>query len=228
MLLNCGAGEDLRVPWTARRPNQSILKEISPEQSLEGLTLKLKLQYFAHLMQSRLIRKDPDAGKDRRWEEKGTEDETVGWHHRLDGHESGQTLGDSEGQGGLALHTRTRLSDWTTTGDDRKIKHYGWMINRWQTVSGPADNGQMDGWVGTSVRRQGHRPAEVSGFDGDALPLRFVPSATAVSLSRLLAHNQLLQADVNWLLLSTVWKPSEERVPRGLEERNSDPRIKCC
>ena len=51
MLLNCGVGEDLRVPWTARRSNQSILKEISPEYSLEGLMLKLKLQYFSHLMQ---------------------------------------------------------------------------------------------------------------------------------------------------------------------------------
>ena len=50
MLLNCGAGEDARVPWTARRSNQSILKEISPEHSLEGLMLKLKLQYFGHLM----------------------------------------------------------------------------------------------------------------------------------------------------------------------------------
>ena len=50
MLSNCGAEEDLRVPWTARRSNQSILKEISPEYSLEGLTLRLKLQYFGHLM----------------------------------------------------------------------------------------------------------------------------------------------------------------------------------
>ena len=50
MLLNCGVGEDLRVPWTARRSNQSILKEISPGGSLEGLMLKLKLQYFGHLM----------------------------------------------------------------------------------------------------------------------------------------------------------------------------------
>ena len=52
MFLNCGVGEDsLRVPWTARRSNQSTLKEISPEYSLEGLMLKLKLQYFGHLMQ---------------------------------------------------------------------------------------------------------------------------------------------------------------------------------
>ena len=51
MLLNCGVGEDSGVPWTARRPHQSILKAISPEYSLEGLMLKLKLQYFGHLMQ---------------------------------------------------------------------------------------------------------------------------------------------------------------------------------
>ena len=50
MLLNCGVGGLLRVPWTARRSNQSILKEISPEYSLEGLMLKLKLQYFGHLI----------------------------------------------------------------------------------------------------------------------------------------------------------------------------------
>ena len=51
MLLNCGAGEDSRVPWTTRRSNQSILKEINPEYLLEGLMLKLKLQYFGYLMQ---------------------------------------------------------------------------------------------------------------------------------------------------------------------------------
>ena len=51
MLLNCGVGEDSGVPWIARKSNQSILKEITPEYSLEGLMLKLKLQYFGHLMQ---------------------------------------------------------------------------------------------------------------------------------------------------------------------------------
>ena len=77
----------LRVPWTARRSNQSILKEISPEYSLEGLMLKLKLQCFGHLMR-RTHWKNPDAGKDKRQEEKGTtEDEMVGWHHQRDGHE---------------------------------------------------------------------------------------------------------------------------------------------
>jgi len=72
----------LRVPWTARRSNQSILKEISPGISLEGMMLKLKLQYFGHLMRRVLIGKDSDAGSDLGQEEKGTtEDEMAGWHH---------------------------------------------------------------------------------------------------------------------------------------------------
>ena len=73
----------MRVPWRARRSNQSILKEINPEYSLEGLMLKLKLQYFGHLMQrADSLEKNPDAGKDRGQEEKGTtEDKMVGWHH---------------------------------------------------------------------------------------------------------------------------------------------------
>ena len=80
----------LRVPWTARRSNRSILKEISPGCSLEGLMLKLKLQYFGHLMQSvDLTGKDPDAGRDWGQEEKGTtEVEMAGWHHGLNGRES--------------------------------------------------------------------------------------------------------------------------------------------
>ena len=82
----------LRVPWTARRANQSILKEISPGCSLEGPILKLKLQYFGHLMQSWLIGKDSDAGKDWGQEEKGmTKDEMVGWHLWLNGHGFGWT-----------------------------------------------------------------------------------------------------------------------------------------
>ena len=72
-----------RVPWTAKRSNQSILKEISPGCSLEGLMLKLKFQYFGHLMwRSDSLEMSHTAGKDWRQEEKGTtEDEMVGWHH---------------------------------------------------------------------------------------------------------------------------------------------------
>ena len=78
----------LRVPWTAGRSNQSILKEINPGISLEGMMLKLKLQYFGHLMQRVNSGKDPDAGRAWGQEEKGTtEDEMAGWHHGLNGRE---------------------------------------------------------------------------------------------------------------------------------------------
>ena len=96
----------LRVPWTARRPKQSILKETSARCSLERLMLKLKLEYFGHLMQ----RADSDAGKDWRQKEKmAAEDEMVRSHHWLSRCEIGQTLGDSEGQGSLAYFSLERV-----------------------------------------------------------------------------------------------------------------------
>ena len=86
MLLNCGVGED---SWESLGDARSILKEISPGISLEGLMLKLKLQYFGHLMQRVDSLEKTDAGRDWGQEEKGiTEDEMAGWHHRLDGCES--------------------------------------------------------------------------------------------------------------------------------------------
>ena len=82
----------MRVPWTARRSNPSILKEINPEYSLEALMLKLKLQYFGHVM-----RKTDSLEKtllpEKRQEKGMTEDEMVGWHHQLNGHEFELTLG---------------------------------------------------------------------------------------------------------------------------------------
>ena len=81
----------MRVPWTARRSNQSILKEINPGISLEGTMLKLKLQYFGHLMRRvDSLEKNSDAERDWGQEEKGTtKNEMAGWHHRLDGRGSG-------------------------------------------------------------------------------------------------------------------------------------------
>ena len=109
----------LRVPSTARRSNQSILKEINPEYSWEGLMLKLQFQYFGHLIaNSWLTGKDPDSGKDWGQEEKRTtEDEIVRWHHRLNGHEFEQAPGDSEGQGNLACcspwgHEELDMTEW--------------------------------------------------------------------------------------------------------------------
>ena len=118
MLLNCGVGEGLRVPWTARRSNQSILEEISPECSLEGPMLKLKRQYFDHLMR----RADPFEktlmlGKiEGRKKEKGmTEDKMDGWYHQLDAHEFESTLGVGDGQGGLVSYSSWGHKELDTT-----------------------------------------------------------------------------------------------------------------
>ena len=112
----------LRVPWTAKRSNQSILKEINPEYSLEGLMLKLNWCsiLWPPDVKSQLVGKDPDAAKDWEQEEKGTtEEEMVGWHHPLRGHEFEQTPGDGDGQRSLVCcsawgHGQIRLSNWTT------------------------------------------------------------------------------------------------------------------
>ena len=108
----------LRVSWTARRSNQSILKEINPEYSLEELMLKLKFKYFGHLMGRTDSGKDPDAGKDWRQEEKKmTEDEMVEWHHLLDGHEfeQAQEVGCGWGEGSLVWPSSRHYKEWDTT-----------------------------------------------------------------------------------------------------------------
>ena len=120
-----GWGRLLRFPWTTRRSNQSILKEINPEYSLEGLMLKLKLQYFGYLIRRSNSLEKTDAGKDWRQKEKGvTENEMARWYHQFNGHELGQTLRHGERQGGLCLwhaavqgigKSRRQLGSWTTT-----------------------------------------------------------------------------------------------------------------
>ena len=93
----------LRVPWTARRSNQSILKKISPEYSLEGLMLKLKLQYFGHLMQrTDSLEKTLMLGKIEGRRRRGWQHEMVGWHHQLNGHAFEQALGVGDRQESLA------------------------------------------------------------------------------------------------------------------------------
>ena len=92
----------MRVPWTARISNQLILQEINPGYSLEALMLNLKLQSCGHMMQradslEKTLMLEKTEGRRRR----GQEDEMVGWHHRLNGHEFEQALGVCDGQGGL-------------------------------------------------------------------------------------------------------------------------------
>ena len=110
----------LRVPWTARRSNQSILKEINQPWTLIGRT---EAEAKAPILGPRyancwFIGKYPEAGKDRRQEEQGmTEDKMDGWHHQLNGHEFEQTWGDSEGQGSLVCCSSwgcivSDMTDW--------------------------------------------------------------------------------------------------------------------
>ena len=116
MLSNCGPGEDSWVPWTTRRSNQSILQKINPEYSLEVLMLKLKLQYFGNLM-----RRTDSSEKPWCWqwqEEKGAiEEEMVGMHHWLKGHEFKQAPGVGDRQGSLAccsMGSQRVRHDWVT------------------------------------------------------------------------------------------------------------------
>ena len=112
----------LRVPWTARRSKQSILKEISPGCSLEGMMLKLKLQYFGHLMWSvDLLEKTLMLGGIEGRRRKGRQDEMVGWHYQLNGREFDWTPGVGDWQGDLACcnswcrkeSDRTEWLNWT-------------------------------------------------------------------------------------------------------------------
>ena len=111
MLLNCGAGEDSWAPWTARRSNQLILKEINPKYSLEGLMLKL--QYIGHLMQrADSLEKSLMLGRLKQKEKGVAEDEAVTQHHQLSGHEPEQILGDSEGQKNLSCSSAWVTESW--------------------------------------------------------------------------------------------------------------------
>ena len=94
----------MRDPWTARRSNQSILKEINPEYSLEGLILKMKVQSFGHLMQrTDSLEKTLMLGKIEGRRARGQQRMKMGgWHHEFTGYEFEQTPGDGEGQGSLA------------------------------------------------------------------------------------------------------------------------------
>ena len=117
----------LRVPWTARKSNQSILKEIRPEYSLEGLILKLKLQYFGHLMwRTDSLEKTMMLGKIEGRRRRGRQKirRMVGWHQRLNGHEFEQGPGVGDGQGSLVCCSpwgcRVR-HDWETKLTDSLI-----------------------------------------------------------------------------------------------------------
>ena len=118
----------LRVPWTARRSNQSILKEIRPEYSLGRLMLKLKLQYFGHLMwRTDSLEKTLMLGKTEGRRRRGRQDKMVGWHHPLSGHEFEQTPGVGNGQESLACcspcaHEKSGTTEWLNWTDGKVIR----------------------------------------------------------------------------------------------------------
>ena len=134
----------LWAPWTASKSNQSILKEISPDYSLEGMVLKLKHQYLGHLMQSTDLLKISPWSWARNWrqEDQGmTEDEKVGWNHLIDGHEFEQASGIGEGQGSLEwcdpwghkeLDTTGQVN-WTIRAGAKKCNNLenDYILHRW-------------------------------------------------------------------------------------------------
>jgi len=122
-------------PWTSRRSNQSILKEISLEYSLEGLMLKLKLQYFGYLMwRTESLEKTLILGKIEGRRRRGWQNAMVGWHHQLNGHEFEQVPGVVDGQESLvccihgATKSQTWLSDWTELWHGHKLNVH-WQMN---------------------------------------------------------------------------------------------------
>ena len=132
----------LRVPWTAGRSNQSILKEISPVYSLEGLMLKLKLQYFGHLMwRTDLLEKTLILGKTEGRRRRGREDEMVGWHHWLNGLKFEQAPGVGDGQGSLACCSpcgckESDMTEWLNWTDWRTSVRWVMWERECNTCSG--------------------------------------------------------------------------------------------
>ena len=151
----------LRVPWTAKRSNQSILKDISPGCSLEGLMLKLKLQYFGHLMRrADSLEKTLMLGKIEGGRRRGWEDEMVGWHHRLNEHGFGWTSGVGDGEGGLVCcglwgRKGSDMTEWLITWKDfarqgkraqvsdlkERIVGVGWTFKKFTQIDTHIDRG---------------------------------------------------------------------------------------
>ena len=141
----------LRVPWTASKSNQSIFKEITPEYSLEGLMLKLKLQYFGHLMWK------ADTLLKTLMQEKGmTEDVMVGWHQWFNGHEFEQTPRDSEGWGSLVCcspwgHEELDTTEWPNSNTHQWF--FKSLAKSWR--------GNLTGWKYQLQKTEVHFPGKM-------------------------------------------------------------------
>ena len=135
----------LRVPWTGRRPNQSILKEINPEYSLGRTDAEAETPIlWPPDVNNWLIGKDPDAGKDWRQEKGMTEDEMVGWHHQLNGHEFEQALGVGGGQGSLVCcsswgHKESDMTEQLKWTEQPQMVFHVYLLTSFPVIS-PNDN----------------------------------------------------------------------------------------
>ena len=125
----------LRIPWTSRRSNQSTLKEIRPEYLLEGLMLKLNLQYFDHLIRwfvwppADSVEKTLILGKIEGRRRRARQNEMVGWHHRLNRYEFGHASGDGDGQGSLVCCSPQGCKELNTTEqlDNKNLQHLSYV-----------------------------------------------------------------------------------------------------
>ena len=148
-VLNCGVGEErlLRVPWIARRSNQSILQEISPEYSLEGLMLKLKLQYFGHAIWSTdSLEKTLLLGKIECRRRKGWQ--RIRWRHWLEGHEFQEALGVGDGQGSLVCCSpwgckESDMTEWLNWTDNNKNNERQRLKSKKQILHGVRINSSL-------------------------------------------------------------------------------------
>ena len=154
----------LRVPWAARRSNQLLLKEINIEHSLEGLMLKLKLQYFGHLMQrADSLEKTLMLGKTEGKRRRGvTEDEVVEWAHQLNGDEFEQTQGDCDGQRSLQLMGSQRVGHNLATEQQQHLMRRGFLGSL--VVKNPLPSAGDVGFIPGSGRYPG---------EGNGIPLQY-------------------------------------------------------
>ena len=170
----------LRVPCTARRSNQCIVKEISPGCSLEGLMLKLIHQYFGHLMwRADSFEKTLMLGKIEGRRRRGWEDEMVGWHQQYNGHGFGWTLGVGDGQGGLVCcgswsHKGSDMTEWlnwtklnwkikVTSGENWPTSNHKWREiekvqykDAWRVVKFDCGSEIMEKKLGAKMAKKAH------------------------------------------------------------------------
>ena len=194
----------LRVSWTTRKSNQSILKEIRREYSLEGLMLKLKFQHFGHLIQITDSLERPDAEKDWRQEEKGvTEDKMVGWHHWLNGHELEQAPGVDDGQGSLVCYSPWGRKELDTT-EWLNWTELNWRRDRRVTSFPTSTHGGKAMWTQAGRKPVASRNQLSPDTESGTLIFDFLTFRTMRNKC-FLRHLAFCYSSLNWLKQLTIF-----------------------